>query len=152
MPQNDRIISIVASIVRIILSAEDRAITPDIVFDALVVEGHSPSEIMQALGVLSQVFEQFSGDNFHFSIPDRLRYRNLVAEEALRLTDEARDVLDNWKQLSLPSPEETEEILDQVVTAGPGEVDAANLFMIARNVAKPGTPFALLLSEQKDAQ
>lgn len=146
---HDRIVSIVTTIVRgILASGEDERELENRILVRLASDGHEAADVQEAFRVLGQIMaairadaSQERGERIVEVLP-----RVLTEPESLRMSDEAISLFRSWQELRLMTYEETENILQQVMMSGIGDIEAGDLVRIAENVAAQGSSLQLYLA------
>lgn len=147
MKQIDRVLKAMTRIMFRLASIDDPSAAGEQVFRKLSDEGYSKDEIRGAVTMIGKVVESISLDLAEQSpLGSLVSHRPLTSEERLRLSEEAFEVFRFWRENSMMLPEEAEDILHDVITAGPGDVEKEDLIRIARDSVRQGSSLALFLS------
>ncbi|MEK8022846.1 MAG: DUF494 family protein [Candidatus Hydrogenedentota bacterium] len=143
----DRILKIVSTIVRLIVTAESREIIEEDLMRKLAEDGYGLDEIQSAFKMLSRVVENLKSEaRTHFETPDARARRVLTGMETVRMSEDAISLFQNWQSLNLMTMSESEDILRQVLQSHAGDVEADDLLQFAENAAIKGSTLSLYLS------
>lgn len=116
------------------------------VLNELLEHGFSPAEVTEALGLVETLIESFCALAEPEAAPRPNSLRPPHPCEAMKLSEEAMEVLNDWRRRRLLTPEENEAILARVIEAGVGEIEPDELQRIAVEAARNGSLLALYLS------